>query len=162
MRAVGPMGRIPRAAVAALALAAAAGVALTSPAAANVAAAIEARQANFKAIGRANKAISDELKKPRPSLAVIRTNADALEQAARRIPAGFPAGSGPEAGVKTEALPAIWQDPRGFSEAASRNLAAVQALRAAARAGDLARIREAAGAVGPTCKGCHDSYRGKS
>jgi cytochrome c556 len=129
---------------------------------ANAAAAIEARQANFKAIGRANKAIQDELKKPRPSVEVIRENAAALERAAQQIPRGFPAGSGPEAGVKTEALPAIWRDPQGFSEAAGRNLAAVRALRAAAEAGDLARVRAAAGDVGPTCKACHDRFRGKS
>lgn len=131
-------------------------------AAANSAATIEARQANFKAIGRANKAIQDELKKPRPSIAVIRTNAASLERASQQIPRGFPAGTGPEAGVKTEALPAIWRDPAGFSEAAARNLAAVRALRVAADGGDLAGVRAAAGNVGPTCKGCHDQFRGKS
>lgn len=129
---------------------------------ANPAQTIEARQANFKAIGRANKAIMDELKKPRPSLSVLRSNASALVRASSQIPAGFPPGTGPEAGVKTEALPAIWQNPAGFQDAAARNLAAARALEAATRAGDLARIREAAGAVGPTCKACHDNFRGKS
>jgi cytochrome c556 len=129
---------------------------------ANVSGVIEARQENFKAIGRANKAIQDELKRPRPSVETIRTNAAALERASQQIPRGFPTGSGAEAGVKTEALPAIWRNPAGFSEAANRNLAATRALRVAAESGDLARIRQTAGALGPTCKACHDEFRGKS
>ncbi|MFN7177453.1 MAG: c-type cytochrome [Thermaurantiacus sp.] len=149
--------RFARTGVLVLALVAAPMVAL-----ANVAGVIEARQENFKAIGRANKAIQDELKRPRPSLDVIRANAAALERASQQIPRGFPAGSGPEAGVKTEALPAIWRNPAGFAEAANRNLAATRALRAAADGGDLARIRQSAGALGPTCKACHDAFRGKS
>jgi cytochrome c556 len=129
---------------------------------ANAAEAIGARQENFKAIGRANKAIQDELKRPRPSVDVIRTNAAALERASQQIPRFFPAGSGPEAGVKTEALPTIWSNPKGFAQAAERNLAAARALSAAAGSGDMARIRSTAGALGPTCKGCHDEFRGKS
>ncbi|MFQ3594675.1 MAG: cytochrome c [Sphingomonadaceae bacterium] len=129
---------------------------------ANVATTIQERQENFKAIGRANKAIQDELKRPRPSADVIRTNAAALERASQQIPRFFPAGSGPEAGVKTEALPAIWKNPAGFADAAEKNLAAARALKAAADSGDMARIRATAEALGPTCKTCHDQFRGKS
>ncbi len=121
--------------------------------------AIEARQANFKALARAFKTINDELKGARPSVDVLRRAAAELSVAAQRIPGGFPAGSGPETGAKTEALAAIWTNRAGFTEAANRNIAAARALEAAAASGDLARIRAATDAVGPTCKGCHDSFR---
>lgn len=126
------------------------------------AATIEARQANFKAIARAFKTINDELKGSRPSVDLLRRAAAELAQASQRIPGGFPPGTGPEAGVKTEALAAIWTNRAGFTEAANRHIAAVKALEAAAQAGDIERIRAATQAVGPTCKNCHDSFRLKT
>ncbi|WP_448581363.1 c-type cytochrome [Thermaurantiacus sp.] len=126
------------------------------------AATIEARQANFKAIARAFKTLNDELKGARPSVATLRRAAAELAQASQRIPNGFPPGTGPEAGVKTEALAAIWTNRAGFAEAANRHIAAVKALEAATQSGDLERIRAATQAVGPTCKACHDSFRLKT
>lgn len=120
---------------------------------------IEARQANFKALARAFKELNDELKRSSPRADVLRTASADLQRAASRIGGFFPAGTGPESGLKTDALPAIWQNPAGFAEAARRNNAAVEALVAASRTGDVERIRAATGAVGPTCKGCHDSFR---
>ncbi|MCS6987880.1 MAG: cytochrome c [Sphingomonadaceae bacterium] len=120
---------------------------------------IEARQANFKAIAKAFKELNDELKKSAPSLAVLRTAAADLQKSSVRIAGFFPAGTGPETDLKTDALPAIWRNPAGFTEAARRHTAAVDALVAATRGSDMAAIRTAAGAVGPTCKGCHDSFR---
>jgi cytochrome c556 len=122
-------------------------------------ASIEARQANFKALARAFKELNDELKRSSPRLDVLRASAADLQRASSRIPGFFPAGSGPEAGIKTDALPAIWQNPAGFAEAARRNGAAVEALVAATRGSDIERIRAGVAGVGPTCKGCHDSYR---
>lgn len=120
---------------------------------------IEARQANFKAIAKANKGVQDALKSPRPSVEALRANAAELQNASERIATLFPAGTGPEAGVTTEALPAIWQKPAAFTEAVNKHVAAVRALNAAAKGGDVAAIRTAADAIGPTCKGCHDQFR---
>ena len=67
----------------ALALAAlAASGTVVSAIAATPAETVAARQANFKQMGRAMKAIGEELKKPAPDLAVIRTSAGSLNQAA--------------------------------------------------------------------------------
>lgn len=125
----------------------------------NAQATVEARQANFKSIARANKGVQDELRKSSPAIAVLRTNAADLQAASERIAGFFPAGTGPDTGIKMEALPAIWQNPKGFTEAADRHVAAVRALNAAVAGGDMARIRAAADAIGPTCKNCHDSFR---
>ncbi len=122
-------------------------------------AATEARQAAFKSFGRSMKTISDEVRKPSPDMALIAAEAAKLEKAGPRIPRWFPRGSGPESGLKTEALPAIWAKPAEFRGAAGKFTAAAKGLRAAAAAKDAARVRAALGATGGTCKACHEGFR---
>lgn len=122
---------------------------------------IKARQANFKKMGAANKAIGEELKKSAPSVAIILTSAKNLNVAGNAVFKSFPRGSGAEAGVKTAALPAIWQKPDEFKAASGKFLAAAAKLKSAAESGDLVKIKAAAGGLGPTCKGCHDQFRHK-
>ncbi len=120
---------------------------------------IATRQAGFKQIGKANKAISDELKAGQPSVQVLQQNAKILAARSLRLPGWFPKGSGPEAGVKTGASPAIWQQAPGFRAQAVNFAKASRALNVAAGSGDITRMRVAFAAVGGTCKGCHDTYR---
>jgi len=121
--------------------------------------AFKLRHDNFEAMGRAMKGIGDELKKPTANVAVIQKNAATLAAAAPKVKGYFPKGTGPEAGVKTEALPAIWQRPADFNAAADRLVGATRNLQVAAATGDLAKIQPAVGAVGQSCKGCHDNFR---
>lgn len=130
--------------------------------AATISGQIEARQANFKQIGRFNKALNDELKKPAPSMSVIRTNALALEKAAIKVTQNLAKGSGKESGIKTAALPAIWQQPTEFKTRAANFQKAAKALRLSAASGKLASVRTGMAAVGPTCKGCHDTFKEKN
>lgn len=119
------------------------------------------RQAGFKTLAAANKAIGDELKKDAPSVEIIRANAPLVIDVAPRIKTWFPAGSGPETGEKTEALPAIWAQSAEFDRRAQALVDASRALQTATDAGDLASIRTAAAAVGATCKSCHTDFRAK-
>ena len=122
---------------------------------------IAARQANYKQIGKAMKGIGDELKKPEPSVPVIQASAKTIAGLAPHVLKWFPKGSGPEAGVKTGALPAVWEKWPEFKVAAVKMLTASKALNAAAVTGDLAQIKPAVGALGGTCKGCHETFRAK-
>lgn len=136
--------------------------ALTVPALVNAAAphpAYKERHRNFEAMGRAMKSTFDEFKRPAPNLAVFKASANVLAVAATKVKGHFPAGTGPRPGVKTEALPAIWERPADFSGAADRLVTATRGYQAAAAGGDLAAIQKAAGAVGGSCKNCHDSFR---
>lgn len=121
---------------------------------------IEQRQANFKQIGKAFKGVSDALKQSTPDVAVIKANASTLAALSTKLPTWFPRGTGKESGVKTEAAPAIWTKPAEFKAAAEKFAAAASGLRLAS-AGDPAQIAPAAGALGATCKGCHESFRVK-
>lgn len=120
---------------------------------------IQQRQENFKAMGKAMKGTMDEFKLPSPNPATIKANANALAAAAGKVKGHFPKGTGPEAGVKTDALPVIWEKQAEFKAADAKLVAAAKAFQAAANTGDLGKMQAAAGAVGGTCKGCHDTFR---
>jgi cytochrome c556 len=122
---------------------------------------ITARQNAYKAVGRTNKAIRDELQKPAPDLAVIRTNAATLHQSARRTGQLFMRGTGPETGVKTAALPIIWTQFADFRGKHIQFVNAANGVERASRGDNIDAIKAAMQALGGTCKGCHDTYRGK-
>ncbi len=137
-------------------------IAVPAIAVAAVADVIKTRQANFKKIGGAFKAINDELKKSEPSVAVLRINANVMNTAAIANMKAFPKGSGPASGVKTAALPAIWVKPVVFKAAGAKFTKATGAMKKAAAGGDLDTIRGAAGGLGMNCKGCHDEFKAKN
>lgn len=148
--------RLLSAAVCAAALALAGGAAL---AAVNAKAVIETRESNFKSMGKAMKAMNDGLKADTPDMAAIAANAATIRGLAPKITSWFPKGTGPEAGIKTEAKAEIWTDPAGFAAAASRLEPAAAKLETLARAGDVAGARAQIRLVGGTCKGCHDKFK---
>lgn len=59
----------------------------------------------------------------------------------------------------TRAKPEIWAEKDKFSAAVSRSQADVDKLVAAGKTNNLDQIKAAAGAVGQSCKACHDAYR---
>ncbi|MBT0667248.1 cytochrome c [Novosphingobium profundi] len=120
---------------------------------------IEAREDNFKAIAKSMKANKAELDKSTPDFDAIAKNATAMVENAEKIPALFPAGTGPESGEKTEALATIWQKPDDFKAASTKLIDASMALRTAAEAKDLTATKAAFGQAGMACKGCHDEFR---
>jgi len=127
-----------------------------TPAAADT---IRARQANYKQMAAALKGINEQLRGGTPSLPAIRRGSSLIAADAVQLLRWFPRGTGAEAGVRTRARPEIWSDGAGFRLAGAGLLVAARNLEAAARAGDLARIRAAAPPVARACGNCHDSYR---
>lgn len=67
-------------------------------------------------------------------------------------------GAGTDKG-ETRALPVIWTEQAKFKESADKLQAEAARLNAAAKTGNLDAIKTAFGAVGQTCKACHDNYR---
>lgn len=128
---------------------------------AELAALIGQRQDNFEALSDANKALKAELEKEAPSIEALRTEQEKLGAATARISTFFPEGSGPEAGVETEALPAIWANRAEFDAALAKLTTGSAALQAAVQAGDMAAVRTAMTEVSGSCKACHDRFREK-
>lgn len=121
--------------------------------------AAHARHENFEAMGEAFKKATDQLKEKTPDFALVRTEADKLRTLGAQLDTWFPAGSGPQDGVKTEALAAVWQKPDEFRAANAKFQAEAANFATAAAGGDAAVIGKAAQALGATCKGCHDKFR---
>ncbi len=120
---------------------------------------IEARQAQLKKVGSAFKTINDQLKSGNPDLAAIQAAAASVPVETATMADWFPEGTGPEAGVETEALPVIWETRADFEQKIADFQAAAAQLASVAEGGDVAAIGAAFGATGGTCKACHDNYR---
>jgi cytochrome c556 len=122
---------------------------------------IETRQTNLKDMGAAFKTISDETKKGSPDMAAITGAAERVKAHATEIGNWFPAGTGPEAGIKTEALAKIWEDRATFDAAVIKLQDEAGKLQAAAASGDAAAVKAQFPATGGACKNCHDTFRMK-
>lgn len=102
----------------------------------------------MKGVGGALKAIGDG-------------NGDAVEHAkkANMLMSGmlemFPEGS-----AEYRAKANIWTDWAGFEKSMNESVAASEKLVAAAMTGDRSATLGALGAMGKTCKSCHEEYRG--
>ncbi|MBX3621534.1 MAG: cytochrome c [Rhizobacter sp.] len=59
----------------------------------------------------------------------------------------------------TKAKPEVWSERDKFNAAATKMQDEMAKLNAAAKTGDQAAIKTAAGAVGQACKACHDHFR---
>ena len=122
-------------------------------------AAIEARQAGFKKMGAAMKSIAAELKTEAPDLAKMTGAAQAIALGAKDQPAWFPAGSGPESGVETDALAHIWKDGAKFAALTHQLSAESGNFTTALASKDLAAVRTQFKALADVCSTCHKSFR---
>lgn len=119
------------------------------------------RHENFEKIGKAYKAINDQLKESRPDVARISENAREINRFAPQIAGWFPAGTGPQDGIRTHALATVWSEPERFRQASASMVTAAAALETSARRGEVKEIRASAKTLGESCKGCHDRFREK-
>jgi cytochrome c556 len=122
--------------------------------------AIPARQMGMKQVGRTFKGINDQLHGGAPDAAAVAAGAHQLADLARKVPSWFPAGSGPETGVKTSAKADIWAQPADFRAKAVALANAAAALdQAAAKSADPAVLQPFVAQVGGACKACHTTYK---
>ncbi len=124
----------------------------------SVADTIAARQAGFKKTGENAGAIKKALDAG-ADLKTVAANAQEIADWGKKIPTMVPAGSGPESGVKTRALPAIWADKADFDKKAADLSAAATTLVAALNGTDKAAAGAAFQALGGACAACHRTYR---
>lgn len=61
----------------------------------------------------------------------------------------------------TRAKPEIWGNKADFKEKMDNLISAVDGLDSAAQNGDKGAVAQQVGAVGKSCKGCHDDYKAK-
>ena len=123
---------------------------------------IKARQQHLKDVGKAAKAISDQLKSGSPDKDIVLASATDIDKILKDMPTWFPKGTGPEVGVKTAAKPEIWAQPDDFRKAYDNAQAAADKLAQVAATGDANAEATAFMSLGMNgCQNCHKQFRVK-
>jgi cytochrome c556 len=89
---------------------------------------------------------------------VVRRNAGFLDNLSRMPWDGFDPST---KDVKSNALPAVFNDTAKFKEAANRLENEVHKLYEVSQKGDEAAVKAQIGALGKACGGCHENFRQK-
>ena len=123
---------------------------------ADIPAFMKTRHENYEDLGKNFKVLMDATKVDAPDMAAVTAAAAKVKEYADQMPTWFPAGTGPESGIETEAKAEIWTDRATFDAAI---------VRLQGEAAKLAAVTDAAGlkaqfpATGGACKNCHDKFR---
>ena len=120
---------------------------------------VRVRVAGLREMGAAFKAIKDGLATSAPQTILIQMSARQIVNASHDQYRWFPAGSGPQPGLKTAAKADIWANPAKFKQAQDALAAQALTFQAAANSGDAAAIRAQFIKLGQTCKSCHEQFR---
>jgi cytochrome c556 len=146
-----------------LALAAVASLVLggTALAAIDASQVITTRQEKLKTLGKTFKAFREEFAKPSLDRAALTSETQTMEQLAAALPSWFPAGSGPEAGVKTAAKAEIWSNAGHFTEVSQGLITQTHKLAQLAATGDADSLKAQAKEVGAACGACHKEFKVK-
>jgi cytochrome c556 len=116
---------------------------------------LKVRKEGFEATKKSFVAIK-KLLEDGGDLSTAAASAQSINAFAKQVPALFPAGS--DKG-ETKAKAAIWSNEADFAGKAQAFEAESAKLVQAVASGDKAAVQKQFGAVGGTCKGCHDTYR---
>lgn len=120
--------------------------------------AVKYRQSVFSVMGTHMGRVGAVVKGERPyDKAAVEADAAVIEMMSKLPWNAFPQGSE----QNSKAKPEIWKEQDKFKAGADKLQAESAKLSAAAKSGDLNAIKAAFGAVGQSCKACHDNYRNK-
>jgi cytochrome c556 len=93
-----------------------------------------------------------------PFDAKVATDSAAVAEFISKLPwAAY--GEGTDKGRDTRVKPEIWSDKAKFNEYAEKLQSEMGKLSTATKAGNMDALKVAVGAVGGTCKSCHDAFR---
>ena len=116
---------------------------------------LKVRKEGFEATKKSFGAIKKILEEG-GDLSGAAASAQSINAFSKQVPALFPAGS--DKG-ETKAKAAIWSNGADFGVKAQAFETESAKLVQAVASGDKAAVQKQFGAVGGTCKGCHDTYR---
>lgn len=123
---------------------------------------VATRLAGLRQLGAAFKNVNDELKSETPQPYILQLSARQIRDAAKAQYGWFPAGSGPQPGIKTAAKAEIWSQPAQFKAAQDAFATQAAAFAKVAASGDVAAMRVQAKQLGAACGACHRAFRDDS
>ena len=122
----------------------------------DIAAYMKARHENYEMLGKNMKVLQDNFKSETPDMAAATAAAVNVKAFADAMGAWFPAGTGPDSGIESEAKANIWTDRATFDAALTKLQAESVKLVAAT---DAAAFKAQFPPTGGSCKNCHDTFR---
>lgn len=121
--------------------------------------AVKYRQSALAVMGAHFNRVGAVVKGEKPfDKAAVEADVAVVEMMSKLPWSAFPEGSDL---MESKAKPEIWKEQDKFKAGAEKMQSEVTKLSAAAKSGNLATIKTAFGAVGKSCKACHDNYREK-
>jgi cytochrome c556 len=117
------------------------------------------RHQNFELLGDHYETLEKEAKRRTPRVALMQEKAAEIDRLAREQGTWFPAGSGPESGIKTKAKAEVWTKPAEFQQIHDRFLVEAGKLKEIAAGGDAAAIKAQTEVTGAACSDCHNTFR---
>lgn len=121
--------------------------------------AVKYRQSAYALMGAHMTRINNQLKSGSPDMAAVQSSAALVETLSKLPIDAYPPGS--DMVSNTKAKPEIWKDTAKVKQLNDKMVAEVAKLNATAKGGDAKAIQAQVGAVGQSCKNCHDDYRAK-
>lgn len=121
--------------------------------------AIKARQDQMKAMGGDFRIINEALKTPAPDAAAIAAAGARIDAAIKNTNDLYPAGSGPESGLKTRAMAEVWSQNAEFRRLGEASIAEAATFSRTAAGGDIAAVRAGFKALTDSCVACHAKFR---
>ncbi len=120
---------------------------------------IKARQDQMKALGGDFKIINDALKTDSPNISAIGAAAKHIAETIKGLNALYPAGTGPDAGLKTRAMPEIWLQNAAFKTAGEASEAEAVKFAVTAAVGNVETVKTGFKALTDSCVACHTKFR---
>lgn len=121
--------------------------------------AVKYRQSAFSVMGTHMGRVGAVVKGEKPyDKAAVEADVAVIEMMSKLPWSAFPQGSDLP---NSKAKPEVWKEQDKFKAASDKTQAEVAKLSSAAKSGDLNAIKAAFGAVGQSCKSCHDNFRNK-
>jgi cytochrome c556 len=119
--------------------------------------AVKYRQHTMDAVGGHMQALAEIVKGQVDHKDHIALHASSLAALAGIAPDLFGADS--KTGADTKALPKIWEQPDVFKQRLDGFRTAAEELDAVVKGGDTTKLPAAFGALGKSCKSCHDDFK---
>ena len=123
---------------------------------------VRARIEGLRELGALFKNVNDELKGDTPNRMILQISARQITDVARDQYQWFPAGSGPQPGVKTKAKAEIWARGADFKKAQDNFARQAVEFSKVVSSGDVAKMRTQVKVLGATCGGCHRTFRAET
>ena len=123
---------------------------------------VRARIEGLRELGASFTNVNDELKKDDPNKMIMQISARQIRDVAREQYKWFPAGTGPQPGVKTKAMAEIWAKGPQFKAAQDAFAKQANEFFQVTSGGDVAAMRAKVRQLGATCSACHRNFRAES